>query len=316
MLQATMLRSDLVATFVLIADAGSLSGAAGRLGLSRSVASERLAALEAELGVHLVTRSTRGLSLTPAGERFLEHARGLLQAMEAARDAVAESDGSLTGRLRVAVPSALAVDWLTPLFARFLEAHPRIVMEVAASDRTIDLVQEGFDLAIRSARLPDSELVAKRLTTGRRLVVCSPAYAERHRLPSTVAELASHSSLVYRNRRISQEWGFHGAQGLRTARVSGRFEADDGGVLRSAAIEGLGLALLPSFMVTRDLLAGRLLPVRLEARPVADAIAVVYPAAHRALPRLRALIEHLAEALGDPPPWDRALAAAGFLSLD
>lgn len=316
MLRLAMLRSDLVATFVLIADAGSLSGAAGRLGVSRSVVSERLAALEADLGVHLVTRSTRGLSLTPAGERFLEHARGLLQAMEAARDAVAESDGSLTGRLRVAVPSALAVDWLTPLFARFLERHPHIVMEVAASDRTIDIVQEGFDLAIRSARLPDSDLVARRLTTGRRLVVCSPAYAEGQGLPSNVAALADHASLVYRNRRVSQEWGFQGARGLRTARVSGRFEADDGAVLRSAAIEGLGLALLPSFMVARDLLAGKLLPVPLEERPVTDAVAAVFPPAHRGLPRLRALVEHLAEALGDPPPWDRALAAAGFLSLD
>jgi len=308
-----MLRSDLVATFVLIADAGSLNAAAGRLGLSRSVVSERLAALEAELGTSLVTRSTRGLSLTPAGELFLDHARGLLAAMEAARDAVSGMDGTLTGRLRIAVPAALAAGWLVPIFARFLEGHPRIRMEVAASDRTIDIVQEGFDLAIRSARLPDSDLVARRLTTGRRIVVCSPGYARRRGVPASLSDLARHDTLVYRNRRVTLDWTFREGQALHAARISGRFEADDGAVLRQAAIEGIGVSLLPTFMVAHDLVAGRLQAIDLGLSPDTDAIAAVYPRAHRAMPRLQALIDHVQASLGDPPPWDRLLAEAGIM---
>ena len=160
-----MIRSDLIATFVLIADTGSLNAAAGKLGVSRSVVSERLTALETDLGSRLVIRSTRGLSLTAAGELFLEHARGLTAAMDAARDAVAEADSTLTGPLRIAVPTALAIEWLTPILARFLEANPRISMEVASSDRTIDIVQEGFDLAIRGGRLPGSDLIARNNST-------------------------------------------------------------------------------------------------------------------------------------------------------
>lgn len=309
-----MLRSDLVATFVLIADTGSLNAAAGKLGVSRSVVSERLGTLEADLGTKLVTRSTQGLSLTPSGELFLEHARGLLAAMETARNAVSESDGTLSGRLRVAVPGSLGVDWLTPLFARFMEAHPRISMEVAASDRTIDIVQEGFDLAIRSARLPDSDFLTRRLTTGRRMVVCSPDYARRHGVPASLTELNRYVALVYRNRRITQDWTFRTARGVRSARISGRFEADNGAMLREAAIAGVGVTLLPTFMIARDLVAGRLLRVDIGDEPETDAIAAVYPRANRAIPRVRALIDHLQSSLSDPPPWDRELAAAGLLT--
>lgn len=311
-----MLRSDHVATFVLIVDTGSLNAAAGRLGLSRSVVSERLAALEADLGVRLVTRTTRGLSLTPPGERFLEHARGLLAAMDNARDAVAGAEGALAGRLRVAVPAALASDWLVPIFASFLEAHPRLSLEIAASDRTVDIVREGFDLAIRSARLRDSDLIARRLTTGRRIVVCSPDYARRHGTPGSLGELGRFAALVYRNRRITEDWTFHTPQGLRAARVAGRFEADDGAVLRQAAVAGIGLSLLPTFMVARDLVAGQLLPIDLGAAPDTDAIAAVFPRAHRGASRVRALIDHLQAALDDPPRWDADLAAAGLLALD
>lgn len=311
-----MLRSDLIATFVLIADAGSLNAAATKLGLSRSVVSERLGALEAGLGVRLVSRSTRGLSLTPAGEQFLEHARAILTAMETARDAVAMTDGTLTGRLRIALPMSLAADWLTPVLARFLESHPRISLEVAASDRTIDVVQEGFDLAVRSARLRDSDLVARRLTTGRRLVVCSPAYAERHGTPTSFAALSNFDALTYRNRRAAQDWTFRTQHGLRAARIFGRFEADDGMVLREAAIAGIGICLLPTFLVARDLLAGRLLPIDVGVEPDVDAIAAVYPRAHRAMPRIRALVDRIQAEFGDPPPWDRELAAAGLLRLE
>lgn len=311
-----MLRSDLVATFVLIADTGSLNAAAGKLGVARSVVSERLAALETDLGAHLVTRSTRGLSLTAAGELFLEHARGLLAAMDAARDAVADTGGMLTGRLRVAVPAALANAWLAPILAQFLEAHPRISMEVASSDRTIDIVQEGFDLAIRGGRLPSSDLISRQLTSTRRILVCAPCYAEKNGVPASIAEMSQHTALIYRNRRITQHVTFRTEKGIRSARVAGRFEADDGTLLREAAIGGVGISLLPTFLVMRDLLAGRLIAIDVGAEPESNVIAALYPRANRGMPRVSALIDHIKAALGDPPPWDRELAAAGFFSRD
>lgn len=311
-----MIRSDLLATFVLIADAGSMNAAATRLGISRSVVSERLAALETDLGAKLVTRSTRGLSLTPAGELFLDHARTVIGAMDAARDAVADADGTLTGRLRLATPAALAAEYLVPLFASFLQAHPRISVEISASDRTIDVARDGFDLAIRSSRAASPDMIVRQLTTGRRIVVCSPSYAARHGVPGSPAELLDHTALVYRNRRIVQEWVFRSPQGARPVRIASRFESDEGNVLRAAAVEGLGLGLMPTFMVARDVLAGRLQIVDLGAETHTDSIMAVYPRSNRGIPRIRALVDHLRTGLGDPPPWDRDLAAAGLLPLD
>lgn len=309
-----MLRSELIATFVLIVECGSLNRAAVRLGLSRSVISDRLAGLEADLGTKLVTRSTHGLSLTPAGERFLEHARALLAAMDAARNAVAEAGGSLSGRIRLAAPSTLLGEWLMPLIASFLRQHPLVDIEVSASDRTIDIVQDGYDLAIRSARHRDSALLARKLTTGRRIVVCSPDYRDRRGTPKSFLDLTEHDFVVYRNRRVTQDWTFRTQKGVRSARIEGRFEVDDAAVLRSSALEGLGISLLPTFVAAKDLLSGHLVRIDLGAEPDTDAISAVYPQSNASLPRLQALVAHLKDGIGDPAEWDRRLAAAGIIA--
>lgn len=309
-----MIRSDLIATFVLIAENGSLNRAAGRLGLSRSVISDRLSALESDLGTQLVIRSTHGLSLTPAGELFLDHARDLIAGMEAARDAIAESGGSLSGTIRLAAPPTLLSQWLLPMMISFMERHPRLHVEIVASDRMTDIVNDGIDLALRSARHPDSALLARKLTTGRRIVVCSPGYRARRGVPSTLADLTAHDCVVYRNRRVSQDWTFRTPRGIRAARISGRFHSDEATVLRRAVLEGLGLSLLPTFVVAADLIDGDLVRVDLGAEPDIDLISAVYPKANAGLPRIKALVEHLKESIGDPPPWDRQLVAAGIIS--
>ena len=311
-----MIRSELIATFVHIVDAGSLNAAARRLGLSRSVISDRLNALEADIGASLITRSTHGFSLTRAGEAFLEHARGLVGAMEVARNAVAEAEGSVSGLLRIAVPAALTIRWLAPVFAQFLRDHPRVTLEVSASDRTIDIVQDGFDMAIRGARHPDSALIARKITTGRRIVVCSPAYAEEYGVPRSLADLQNHTCSVYRNRRVTQDWTFRTSKGVRYARPAGRFEADDGSVLVQAAVEGIGVSLLPTFMVADELVSGCLLKVDLGVEPDIDRISAVYPKSNASLPRLRSFVDHVRGAIGDPPPWDVRLAEAGIIELD
>lgn len=307
-----MLRSDLVATFVSIADTGSLSAAARQLGVARSVVSERLAALEAELGGLLVSRSSHGLSLTPSGETFLERARDILSAMEAARDEFSSAEGAITGRIRIAVPHALGTRWLAPVFVDFLRDFPGVSLEVSASDQTVDVIQDGFDLAVRSARLADSDLIARRLATGRRMLVCSPSYADTNGVPASLQELRDHVAIVYRNRRASQDWTFATENGVTSARVRGRLHIDDGSMMCAACVAGLGVALLPTFIVADALLEGRLRPVDIGVRPETDAIAVVYPRAHRQMPRIGALVDAMQSALGDPPPWDRALADAGL----
>jgi len=309
-----MIRSELIATFITIVDAGSLNAAAGKLRLSRSVISERLNALETDLGIRLLIRSTHGLSLTRAGEIFLGHARELAGAMAAARDAMAESGGALSGALRLATPASLAFGWLAPALVDFLETHQHVSLEISASDRQVDIVQDGFDAAIRGGRLPDSALMARKITTGRRVVVCSPAYKARYGVPQSLAELRHHCCVVYRNRRAARDWTFNTPDGVRSALVTGRFEADDGAVLRAAVVEGAGICLLPTFMVSQDLIDGRLLIVDLGVEPETDTIAMVYPKANAALPRLQALIDRLRDALGDPSPWDRDLAAAGLVT--
>lgn len=308
-----MIRSDLIATFVEIVRQGSLNGAARALRLSRSVISDRLATLEADIGAALIIRSTTGMSLTPEGETFLDHAIKILADMEVARAAVGSPHGAISGRLRVATPTALASEWLTPLFASFMRAHPNVVLEISAADRTIDIVSEGFDLAIRSARHPDSDLLAKRLTTGRRVIVCSPEFAAQNTLPSSIHDLAGHRFAVYRNRRPTADWTFNTDHGTASAKPVGVFEADDGPVLRRAVIEGVGICLLPTFIVSAALCAGELRIVDLGHEPEADDISAIYPRTSASLPRLRALVAHLKNEIGDPPVWDQPLIEAGLL---
>jgi DNA-binding transcriptional LysR family regulator len=310
-----MLKSELIATFAQIVESGSLNRAAAKLGLSRSVISDRLAGLEADLGTQLVTRSTHGLSLTPAGERFVDHARRLLDGMEAARNAVAEAGGSLSGPIRLAAPPILLGEWLMPLIASFMGQHPRVHIEVTASDRMADVIQDGLDIAIRSARHPDSALVARKLTIGRRIVVCSPDYRDRRGVPRSLSDLGEHEFVVYRNRRVMQDWTFHTPKGIRSARVEGSFAADDAGVLRHAALAGLGISLMPTFVAAHDLLKGDLVRIDLGIEPDIDAISAVYPAANATLPRLKALVQHLKDGIDDPPAWDRQLAEAGIIAI-
>ena len=310
-----MIRSELMAKFVLIVDCGSLNAAAGRLRLSRSVVSDRLNALEADVGTQLITRSTHGLSLTRAGEVFLRHAREIATAMEVARNDVASAGGEISGSLRIAAPAALTGDWLVPVFNDFLQENPLVSIELSVSDRSVDIVQDGFDLAIRGGNLSDSALLARKITSSHRVVVCSPDYRDRRGVPSSPADLAGHECIGYRNRRVTQDWTFRTAKGIRSEWVTGRFQADDGVTLGRAAVAGAGIVLVPTFIVSRDLLAGRLITIDLGAEVESISVSAVYPAANAGLPRLQALIDHLRKALGDPPSWDLALADAGLIQL-
>jgi len=306
-----MLRLEDLATFIEVVDAGSLSAAARRLGLSKSVVSQRLSDLEERLSTRLLHRSTRQLGLTDAGALFYERAARILQEVEEAAELVAERPDDLCGTLRIAAPMSFGLLHAGPAILRFLEAHPRLDLKLDLDDRMIDLVGAGVDMAIRIGRLPDSSLIARRLATSRSVVVCSPAYAARRGLPRTLAELGRHEALSYSNHRSPSDWQFDRNGRIETVRVNGRLQANSGDLLSEAAIAGLGLVSLPTFLVAGAVERRELMVVPLDAEPLGAAVYAVFPHS-RYLPRkARALADHLKQAFGDPPYWDRAVFGAG-----
>ncbi|MBN8874430.1 MAG: LysR family transcriptional regulator [Rhodospirillales bacterium] len=299
-----MVKTECLQTFVAIVAAGSLSGAARRSGLSKSVVSQRLAELEQTLGVRLLHRSTRQLRLTEEGAAFHDLAERIVSELAEAATAIAARAQSLQGPIRLAMPTSFAILHGGPALYPFLGAHPGIRLSLDLDDRVIDLVGAGIDMAVRIGRLDDSGLIARRLTTSRRLVVLSPAYAAAHGLPRRLDELAAHPAITYGNRRVSDGWTFETAAGPRTVRVQSRLHVNNGDVMRDAAIAGLGIAMLPSFLCAEALAAGTLVRAPLEGNPAAEGVYAVYPQNRHLSAKVRALTEHLRAAFGDPPYWD------------
>lgn len=284
-----------MALFAQVVQLGSFTQAARQAGLAKSAVSRRIAMLEERLGARLLLRTTRKLSLTGEGMRYYEHCAALVAAARAAEDAVAGASDLARGPIRINAPVTFAQMYLARALARFLAENPAIEISLSVDDRMVDLVEGGFDLVIRVARLRDSTLVARRLASARIGLCAAPSYLARHGTPATPADLVSHNCLRYALVPAEREWRF-GRRGARVhVPVRGNLAVTDGTVLRQAALAGLGLAILPSFMVATDLAAGRLVSV-LEDQLRADIdINAVY-ASRRQLPlRTRKLLDFLAE---------------------
>lgn len=305
-----------IAAFVSVADAGSISEAARRTGQSKSQVSHRLIALERELGVKLVHRTSRRLGLTDAGRSFYERAVRILADVAEARAAVAEDAGELAGSLRVAVPTSLSVLHLGPALFAFLGHHPKLDMSLDVSDRSVDLVTEGFDLAIRVGVLADTtSLIARKLAPSRKLVVASPEYARTHGLPSSVREIEHHACIGYTQIPEREEWRFVVDGRMEDARPRRRVVASNGDLICQAAEAGLGLAFVPTFLAASAILEGRLVPAPLKADTVPNGIFAIYPENRHVSGRVRALVDFLVDRFCPESPWDRALAERGLLDL-
>ena len=299
-----MLKLEGMETFVAIVQAGSISEAARRLSLSKSVVSGRLADLEARLGARLLRRSTRTLSLTDDGAAFYETAVRVSHEIAEAAAAIAERTGELVGPLRVNAPMTFGTMHLGPALYRFLKLHPRIDLSLDLNDRMTDIVGEGFDMAVRIGRLADSSLIARKLCASRRSVVMSPAYAAERGMPRTLADLENHKAITYTNRRLYDEWLFD-REGLTTAvRVKNGLQVNNGDVQREAVAAGLGIAILPTFITSQAVKEGRLVVAPLEAEPMEDTVYAVYPPSFHLSTKVRALVDHLREAFRNPPYWD------------
>lgn len=297
---------DELRAFVAVVEAGGFSRAAGRLGLAKSIVSRRVSRLEASLGgARLLARTTRGVSPTEAGAAFHARCVRVLAELDEAREEVAGREGDLSGGLRIAAPLSFGIAHLAPALARFAAEHPRVSLDVAYNDRMVDLVGERFDAAVRIGTLEDSSLVARRLAPVRLVVVASPDYLERRGAPDRPEQLAAHECLIYSAAANGGEtWRFRAGRGLTTLRPHGRFRADNGEALLAAALAGLGVAVLPTFLAGGALGSGALVPL-LAAFPMPEpGLHVVRPPGGPAPARLRALIDFLAARFGPEPYWD------------
>ena len=294
-------------TFVRVVDAGSISAAAERLDTAKSAVSRRLGELEVRLGVRLLNRTTRRLSLTGAGSEFYERCLTILADVADAEQRIAADEAELSGRMRVAAPLSFGLAHLGPAINQFLRLNPRVTFDIDFNDRQIDLVEEGFDLAIRIARLPDSTLVARRLTGIRHAVCASPTYWDAHGRPKRPEDLKQHVALRYTNVR-QRGWSWTGPGGTRgSVTVPVGLSANNGRYLVHAAAEGHGVVRTPVFIAHEAIEAGALEPVLTEFRwGDLDAYAV-YPPTRHVSHRVRAFIDFLAERFGDDPYWDRCL---------
>jgi DNA-binding transcriptional LysR family regulator len=277
-------------TFVELADAGGISAAALRLGVAKSIVSRRLTRLEAELGVQLLSRTTRGASLTEAGAAFRDYAARACAEVDLARETISPA-GELRGRLRIAAPLTFGPTHFAPLLAEMARRHPQLHIHTCYSDHVINLVAEGFDCAIRVGYLQDSNLVAKYVGPIYGSAVASPDYIKAHGAPATPEELLAHEALM----QGTEAWYFMDGDKTVTVRPQGRFKADNGAALVTAAVAGLGIGYLPNLIIQEHLLSGALVPV-MTRYPVAPAAAyVVRPPGQHPAKKVRLLAELLIE---------------------
>jgi DNA-binding transcriptional LysR family regulator len=279
-----------IQAFVAVADAGGLTPAAHRLGLSKSIVSRRLARLEKSLGATLLARTTRGASLTEAGATFREHATRIAGEAEAARDAVSP-DGTVRGRLRLSAPLSFSATHFAPVLAELATRYPELEIQASFSDRTVDLAAEGFDAAIRLGILEDSKLVARRIASFGGKLVASPGYLEKHGTPRTPDELLTHAAV----NRINDAWPLRHAGRVITLHPRARFTADNGAALVPAVLAGLGIALLPDFLIQDHLASGALVAVMADYPMPEAGVYVVRPPGGSASCKVRVLVDIMVE---------------------
>lgn len=304
-----MNRIDDLGLFLRVLDLGSISAAARNLGLSVAVASQRLKRLESDLGVRLLHRTTRRLHATPEGIALATQGRGLVEDLEALTGGLRQGATEVAGTLRVTMPASFGHQYISPLVPEFLARHPRVALSINLNDELLDLVGSGLDLGIRVGALGDSSLVARQLAANQRVLCASPDYLQRHGTPRSPADLAAHECLLLVGSSGRHDvWRFGDGHGGEIAqRVDGRFESNQGELLRDAVVAGLGIALHSVWKVHEELRAGQL-QVVLPDYPIAiTGIYAVMPQRRLVPPRVRAFVDFLAEHLGEHPPWERGV---------
>jgi len=296
-----------MAAFVEVVEGHSFSAAARGLGLTRSAVSRQIAGLEDRLGARLLNRTTRRLSLTEAGAVYYEHCARILADAAAAERAVADLDEAPRGLLRINAPMSFGQNHLGPAVAEFLAAHSALKVELILDDRVVDLVGEGYDVAVRIAELPPSTLIARRLAVNRRVLCAAPAYLARAGRPERPEDLTRHACLGYTYLATGNDWRFRGPDGPVGVRIDGAISANNGDVLRQMGLAGLGILLAPTFIVGDDLRRGGLVKLLEDWVDADTGIYAVYPHSRHVSPKVRAFVDFLAARFGPSPYWDAGL---------
>jgi len=301
---------DVVASmrvFAAVVEADSFTGAADRLDLSRGMATRYVAQLERHLGVRLLNRTTRSLSLTAAGSEYYERAAQILAMVEEAETSAAQESASPRGTLRITAAAVLGTRHLYRVVTDYLQRHPGVTIELVTSERTVDLIEEGFDLAVRVSKEIAPGLVARRLATVRMAACAAPSYLKKHGIPKSPEDLAAHNCLLYSLARHRSEWRFRRKGAQRTIRVSGTLQSNNGDVLMNAAVEGLGVVYEPTFVAYEALKDKRLVPILADWHGDEFAMFAVYPTRKFLPPKVRSFVDFLVERFGPEPYWDRLL---------
>ncbi|AYV24207.1 MULTISPECIES: LysR family transcriptional regulator [Vibrio] len=288
--------------FVRLAATHNISQAGQELGLSPAVASSYISKLESALGVRLVHRTTRKVSLTEEGVAFLPHAEEVLESIEIARASVGAGNRLPSGVLRVSAPASFGRMHLIPAMQAFMDAHPGLKIDCRLSDSIIDLVEGGFDVAIRNAALKDSTLVARKLTSDTRIVCASPSYLIKHGKPTHPTELLEHDFVCLTG---FENWTFETPDGPVSVKPKGEFKADNGEAVRDACVHGLGITVSSAWCCYEYLERGELIPI-LEDYPLISETAIwaVYPSSRLLAPKVRAFIDFFSDYFGSQPYWE------------
>ncbi|WP_175651875.1 LysR family transcriptional regulator [Pseudomonas sp. Marseille-P9899] len=291
--------------FCTVVDRGSFIGAVDVLGMSKAAVSRHVNALEERLGVRLLQRTTRRLSLTEEGKLFYDQAREVLSLMDEAENAVALGAGVPAGVLRINVPVSFGILHLAPIWADFLDRYPDVELDISLNDRQVDLVEEGFDMAVRIAQLESSTLVGRRIAGTRMRLCASPDYLKRHAAPAEPADLARHRVIAYSHFSMGNQWKFDGPNGAQQVSTRSVVRCNNGDTCRTIALAGGGILLQPSFMIGEDLRRGDLVELLPEFRSVELGIYAVYPTRKHLAPKVRAMINFLVEQFS-AVDWDRS----------
>ena len=289
--------------FARVVEEKGFSTAARRLGLSKSAVSKQIAQLEDRVGARLLHRTTRRLSLTDVGAAFYERCARILAEAEEAELAVSRMHTVPRGTLRVSGPTSFGGRYLASAVAEFLALYPDLKVDLILNDRVVDLIEEGYDLALRIGRLAVSSLIARKLCPMPRVIVASPEYLATRGTPQAPADLAQHNCLLYSYQATGDAWHFLVGAAEVSVHVAGNFRANNGDVLLAGARAGLGIAMLPGFLAGPDLCTGRLVEVLRPYRDFAHAISAVYPHNRHLSAKVRIFVDFLVERYARPP-WD------------
>ncbi len=294
-------------TFAAVVENRSFGGAAEQLGVVKSAVSRRIRDLESRLGTRLLHRSTRQVSLTEAGVMFYDRCAVLLAAVLEAEEAASSGTTAISGKLRISGPMSFGIHCLAPAVGELLERHAGLNADLALDDRIVDVIGEGFDVAVRISQLRDSSLIARRIAPIRHAACASPDYLRRFGTPGIPADLKAHKGIVYANAESRAYWNFSSPAGCdsQTPHVPSVLRLNNGDAIREAAIAGYGVAVLPTFIIHRAVKAGDLQVFLTEYEPPPITLCAVYPSARHLPARVRLFIDFMIARFGPTPYWDR-----------